>query len=144
MPHTHAQPQPQAIQTLEDQLLQELENDFLDMSDSRSEYTSEEEDNIAVVHEYMRITYSPKDCRGASSVAHLCVCTVTNNAHSLLLSLLLILQPQAKGNQFVAPTTFPGVTTCEQYAEAHKGIFIISCYFLCFPASRHADDGSLK
>ncbi len=59
-------------------------------------YTLEEQRNIELVREYMLIAYGPGRA-SAQAVAHLC----------------------APGNRFVAPTTFPGVHTLEQYAEDH-------------------------
>lgn len=48
------------------------------------------------MQEYMEISYDPKRA-SADAVSHLC----------------------APRNEFVAPTTFPKVTTCEGYAEDH-------------------------
>ena len=56
-------------------------------------------ENIALAKEYMRITYSPKDCTGRDAVKHLV------SAHS----------------RFIAPTTFPDSKDCTDYAEDHKG-----------------------
>lgn len=47
-----------------------------------------------------QIAYSPKNNKGASSVAHLC----------------------APGNTFLAPSTFPDVHTAEEYAESHSKV----------------------
>jgi hypothetical protein len=55
-----------------------------------------EEENIAVVKEYMRLAYSPKQA-SALAVASLC----------------------APSNTFIAPTTFPDIHTLEEYAESH-------------------------
>ncbi|KAL8983324.1 MAG: hypothetical protein Q9205_002408 [Flavoplaca limonia] len=62
--------------------------------------TSTEEKNIAVVKEYMRIAYSPKDNKGRSSVAHLCT----------------------HDSVFDAPTTFPGCETPLDYADSHSKV----------------------
>jgi predicted ester cyclase len=58
--------------------------------------TPQEQKNIDLVTEYMRIAYDPKRA-SARAVAHLC----------------------APNNRFLSPTTFPDVHTLEQYAEAH-------------------------
>ncbi|KAJ3038481.1 hypothetical protein HDV00_000578 [Rhizophlyctis rosea] len=62
-------------------------------------YTTQEQKNIDLAKEYMRISYSPKGA-SAENVKHLC----------------------APGNKFIAPTTFPGVNTLEEYAEGHAEI----------------------
>jgi hypothetical protein len=46
----------------------------------------------------MRISYSPKECKGRQSVEHLIT----------------------KDSIFIAPTTFPKAKTCGDYAEIHK------------------------
>jgi predicted ester cyclase len=69
------------------------------MADARDDYTPEEKRNIELVKEYMSIAYDPSRA-SARAVAHLC----------------------APGNRFIAPTTFPGVETLEEYAEEHAGI----------------------
>jgi predicted ester cyclase len=56
----------------------------------------EESRNIELVKEYMIIAYDPRRA-SARAVAHLC----------------------ADRNVVVAPTTFPGVRTLEEYAEEH-------------------------
>ncbi|MGC2655174.1 MAG: ester cyclase [Mycobacterium sp.] len=58
--------------------------------------TTDEQHNIELVREYMEISYSPGRA-SAQAVAHLC----------------------APNNRFIAPTTFPGVATLEEYAEDH-------------------------
>lgn len=62
-------------------------------------YTQEEQKNIELAKEYMLIAYDPKRA-SAKAVEHLC----------------------APGNKFIAPTTFPGVNTLEEYAEDHANI----------------------
>ncbi|KAL8968306.1 MAG: hypothetical protein Q9183_002526 [Haloplaca sp. 2 TL-2023] len=62
--------------------------------------TGAEEKNIAIVKEYMRIAYSPKDNKGRSSVAHLCT----------------------EDSVFDAPTTFPGCETPLDYADSHAKV----------------------
>lgn len=66
------------------------------MSSTSRNYTQEEQNNIQLAKEYMLIAYDPKRA-SANAVAHLC----------------------ASGNKFIAPTTFPGVNTLEEYAEDH-------------------------
>ncbi|MBB3175296.1 putative ester cyclase [Endobacter medicaginis] len=58
--------------------------------------TSEEQTNLELAHEYMRIAYTP-GLGSADAVKHLC----------------------ASANRFVGPTTFPGTETLEQYADVH-------------------------
>lgn len=58
--------------------------------------TSEERHNMDIVGEYIEISYTPGRA-SAQAVAHLC----------------------APENRFIAPTTFPGVHTLEEYAEDH-------------------------
>ncbi len=58
--------------------------------------TADEQHNIDLVREYIEISYSPGRA-SAQAVAHLC----------------------APKNRFIAPTTFPGVGTLEEYAEDH-------------------------
>ena len=62
-------------------------------------YSPSEQANIELVKEYMLIAYSPTEA-SAHAVAHLC----------------------APGNRFIAPTTFPGVNTLQEYAEAHAAL----------------------
>ncbi|HWF47999.1 MAG TPA: ester cyclase [Bryobacteraceae bacterium] len=62
-------------------------------------YSPREQANIELVKEYMLIAYSPREA-SADGVAHLC----------------------APGNRMIAPTTFPGVNTLEEYAEAHAAL----------------------
>ena len=69
------------------------------MSTTNITYTQEEQKNIELAKEYMLIAYDPKRASG-EAVAHLC----------------------APGNKFIAPTTFPGVNTLEEYAEDHGKI----------------------
>ena len=69
------------------------------MSSTNMNYTQEEQKNIELAKEYMLIAYDPKRA-SAKAVAHLC----------------------AQGNKFIAPTTFPGVHTLEEYAEDHAKI----------------------
>ena len=69
------------------------------MSTTNITYTQEEQKNIELAKEYMLIAYDPKRA-SAEAVAHLC----------------------APGNKFIAPTTFPGVNTLEEYAEDHGKI----------------------
>ena len=69
------------------------------MSSTNITYTQEEQKNIELAKEYMLIAYDPKRASG-EAVAHLC----------------------APGNKFIAPTTFPGVNTLEEYAEDHGKI----------------------
>jgi predicted ester cyclase len=57
---------------------------------------ADEQRNIDLVREYIEISYSPGRA-SAQAVAHLC----------------------APNNRFIAPTTFPGVATLEEYAEDH-------------------------
>lgn len=61
--------------------------------------TPEEARNLAIAREYMRIAYTP-GVASAAAVRHLC----------------------APGNRFVGPTTFPGVATLEDYADAHGAL----------------------
>lgn len=65
--------------------------------ETTEDYTPEEQANIELVKEYMLIAYSPQKA-SAEAVARLC----------------------APGNRMIAPTTFPGVNTLEEYAEAHR------------------------
>lgn len=58
--------------------------------------TPQEQVALALARDYMRIAYTP-GLASAEAVRHLC----------------------APGNRFVGPTTFPGVRTLEDYAEAH-------------------------
>ncbi|MCJ1302590.1 hypothetical protein MMC08_005394 [Hypocenomyce scalaris] len=62
--------------------------------------TSAEEKNIAVVKEYMSISYSPKNNTGRESVRHLCTSDAT----------------------FSAPTTFPTCSTPLDYADSHAHV----------------------
>ena len=59
-------------------------------------YTPEEQKNLNLAQEYIKISYDPKKA-SAEAVKHLC----------------------APGNRFIAPTTFPNVHTLEEYAEDH-------------------------
>jgi predicted ester cyclase len=59
----------------------------------------QEQENADLVREYMEIAYTPGRA-SAEAVAHLC----------------------APDNRFIAPTTFPGVHTLEEYAEDHGRI----------------------
>lgn len=59
-------------------------------------HTPEEQANLALAREYLRIAYTP-GLASAAAVAHLC----------------------APANRFVGPTTFPGVHTLEDYAAEH-------------------------
>jgi predicted ester cyclase len=56
--------------------------------------------NIDVVKEYMRLAYSPKENKGRITVEHLC----QDDAY------------------FIAPTTFPGCESPQDYAESHSKI----------------------
>ncbi len=58
--------------------------------------TADEQRNMDLVRDYIEISYTPGRA-SAQAVAHLC----------------------AEGNRFIAPTTFPGVDTLEDYAEDH-------------------------
>ncbi|KAK3723635.1 hypothetical protein LTR37_001516 [Vermiconidia calcicola] len=62
--------------------------------------TADEEKNIALCKEYMRIAYSPTHNTGGDSVSHLC-------------------HPDA---WFWAPSTFPGCETPMDYAESHSHV----------------------
>lgn len=62
-------------------------------------YSPREQANIELVKEYMLIAYSPQEA-SAHAVAGLC----------------------APGNRMIAPTTFPGVNTLEEYAEANAAL----------------------
>lgn len=62
-------------------------------------YTPDEQYNVDLVREYMEIAYTPGRS-SAQAVAHLC----------------------GPDNRFIAPTTFPGVDTLEEYAEDHARI----------------------
>jgi predicted ester cyclase len=66
------------------------------MQDPSDRTSPEDSRNIELVKEYMIIAYDPHRA-GAEAVSHLC----------------------APHNAFIAPTTFPGVHTLEQYAEEH-------------------------
>lgn len=59
--------------------------------------TAEERSNLDLAHEYMRIAYTP-GVASAAAVKRFC----------------------AESNRFTGPTTFPGVHTLEDYAEAHR------------------------
>jgi predicted ester cyclase len=56
--------------------------------------------NIDMVKEYMRLAYSPKENKGASTVAHLC----HDDAY------------------FIAPSTFPTAHSPQDYAESHSHV----------------------
>lgn len=60
-------------------------------------YTAEERRSIERVRDFMRITHDPR-LAGAEAVRHLC----------------------APGSRLVAPTTFPGLRTLEDFAEAQR------------------------
>ncbi|KZF22837.1 NTF2-like protein [Xylona heveae TC161] len=62
--------------------------------------TDEEKENIAVVKEYMRISYSPTENHGRESVQHLCT----------------------PDSVFIAPTTFPESHTPLDYADSHAKV----------------------
>ena len=62
------------------------------------QYTELEKKNMQLVREYMSIVYSAEKDQGPDSVRHLCNPSST----------------------FEAQTTFPGVNTLEEYAEAHR------------------------
>jgi len=66
------------------------------MVDPKEIYTPEEQNNMELVREYILTAYDPKRA-SAKAVSHLC----------------------APNNRFIAPTTFPGVNTLEEYAEDH-------------------------
>jgi hypothetical protein len=74
--------------------------------------TSEEETNISLVKEYMRIAYSPAENKGRKSVQHLC----------------------ADDAWFWAPTTFPGVESPQEYAESHSHVMasIADLHIVCY------------
>jgi predicted ester cyclase len=63
---------------------------------SQQGYTPDEQRNIALAREYMKIAYAPGRA-SAQAVKHLC----------------------ATDNRFIAPTTFPNVHALEDYAEDH-------------------------
>ena len=89
------------------------------MDQSASNQTPDEQKNIDIVTEYMKITYDPKRAN-AQAVAHLC----------------------AKNNRFIAPTTFPGVNTLEEYAEEHEKIMqeVNDLHFIKFHVLFAKDD----
>ncbi|SPJ83698.1 uncharacterized protein FTOL_10214 [Fusarium torulosum] len=62
--------------------------------------TEQEQRNIDLCKEYMRIAYSPTENKGASSVQHLC-------------------HPDS---WFWAPATFPGCETPMDYADSHSTV----------------------
>jgi len=62
--------------------------------------------NMEVVKEYMSIAYSPEDCKGEESVAHLV----------------------AQDSRFISPATFPNVHTVTQYAA----VPLFHCNFSVF------------
>jgi hypothetical protein len=66
------------------------------MQDPFDRTPSAESRNIELVNEYMLVAYDPRRA-SAQAVSHLC----------------------AARNAFIAPMTFPGVHTLEQYAEEH-------------------------
>ncbi|KAI4722827.1 NTF2-like protein [Aureobasidium sp. EXF-10727] len=72
----------------------------------------DEEKNISVVKEYMRIAYSPSENKGRKSVEHLC----------------------ADDAWFWAPTTFPGVKSPQDYAESHSHVMasIADLHIVCY------------
>lgn len=89
------------------------------MKQSSSNQTPDEQKNIDVVTEYMKISYDPQRA-SAQAVAHLC----------------------AKNNRFIASTTFPGVYTLEQYAEEHGKVMqeINDLHFIKFDVLFAKDD----
>eukprot|EP01087_Luapelamoeba_hula_P002458 TRINITY_DN12110_c0_g1_i1.p1 TRINITY_DN12110_c0_g1~~TRINITY_DN12110_c0_g1_i1.p1 ORF type:complete len:176 (-),score=46.73 TRINITY_DN12110_c0_g1_i1:79-606(-) len=86
---------------------------------SGSNYSETERKNIDNVVEYMHIAYDPKRA-SADAVRHLCA------AH----------------NRFTAPTTFPGIHTCEQYAEDHAKVMkqVNDLHFVHFDVLFARDD----
>lgn len=66
------------------------------MAETKENFTPDEQKNLELVREYMLIAYDPKRA-SAKAVSHLC----------------------APHNRFIAPTTFPGVNTLQEYAEDH-------------------------
>jgi hypothetical protein len=74
--------------------------------------TPQEETNISLVKEYMRIAYSPTENKGRNSVQHLC----------------------ADDAWFWAPTTFPGVESPQEYAESHSKVMasIADLHIVCY------------
>ncbi|KAI8817452.1 uncharacterized protein EV422DRAFT_500048, partial [Fimicolochytrium jonesii] len=63
-------------------------------------FTEQEERNIALAKEYMRIAYSPEESKGAESVRHLV----------------------AENSEMVAPSTFPECKTLLDYADSHRTV----------------------
>ncbi|KAF1946722.1 NTF2-like protein [Clathrospora elynae] len=62
--------------------------------------TDEEQKNVDVVKEYMRLAYSPTENKGRKTVEHLC--------HS--------------DAYFIAPTTFPDCKSPQDYADSHSKV----------------------
>lgn len=81
------------------------------MSEKSDDQTPQERENIRLVTEYMTIAYDPKRASG-EAVRHLC----------------------GPDNRLIAPTTFPGVTTLEGYADAHAEIMrqVNDLHFVAF------------
>jgi len=75
--------------------------------------------NLEIVREYMLIAYTPGKA-SANAVQHLC----------------------GSDNRFIAPTTFPNVHTCEEYAEDHGKIMkqIADLHFVSFDCFFAAGD----
>ncbi|KAL9643686.1 hypothetical protein ABK040_016137 [Willaertia magna] len=87
------------------------------------ELTQTEQLNLQTVKEYMDIAYSFQKCKGKESVIHLV----------------------ASQNKFIAPTTFPTVSTVEGYAEEHINVMkclpdlhIVSYDFECVKGNKVA------
>ena len=89
------------------------------MAEQNQGQSSTEQKNIELVKEYMEISYSPKRA-SAKAVAHLC----------------------APNNKFIAPTTFPGVNTLEEYAEDHAKVMksVNDLHFVSFDVLFAKDD----
>ncbi|WP_069941844.1 ester cyclase [Micrococcus luteus] len=84
-----------------------------------SALTDQEKANLELAHEYMRIAYTPGEA-SADAVKHLC----------------------AEKNKFVGPTTFPGVETLEEYADAHGELMeqLNDLHFVSFDIEVVQDD----
>lgn len=83
----------------------------------QQQYTQSNHPMLKNVLEYMRISYSPKECKGEESVMHLV----------------------ASSNKFIAPTTFPDTKSVQGYAADHKKVMdclpdlhIIQYDYICF------------
>ena len=89
------------------------------MAEQNQSQTSAEQKNIDLAKEYMEIAYDPKRA-SAKAVAHLC----------------------APNNKFIAPTTFPGVNTLEEYAEDHAKVMksVNDLHFVSFDVLFAKDD----